>query len=244
MATAGMSAIAPPCHGKILTAGSALIEELNEEGLNQEVGGQGKELNEEGLNQEAGGQGRELTEEWLTDQASKQGKEKSIMNNKENSDKGQEKANKGCSDKGKGTDKVMDDICGSLRKTKIVHQKDKEIVEGRVEGIRIESKSHSMKLRSGKRYANAADFKDFDDDSADRVKETGNEAAADWPTYIELDFEDSECKDYAKYNSDDEANKNWPEFNAATDMPLLKHNQPQLHVLMLQLLFQLQDQML
>ncbi|KAL6284443.1 hypothetical protein ACE6H2_015372 [Prunus campanulata] len=30
---------------------SVLIEELNDEGLNQEVGGQGKNLNEQGLNQ-------------------------------------------------------------------------------------------------------------------------------------------------------------------------------------------------
>ncbi|KAI5312145.1 hypothetical protein L3X38_041318 [Prunus dulcis] len=28
------------------------------------------------------------------------------------------------------------------------------------------------------------------------VKETGNEAAPDWPTDVELDFEDSECKDH------------------------------------------------
>ncbi|CAB4269699.1 unnamed protein product [Prunus armeniaca] len=39
-----------------------------------------------------------------------------------------------------------------------------------------------------------------------------------WRTDVELDSEDSECRDYAKYNSDEEADKDWPEFNAATDM--------------------------
>ncbi|PQM38091.1 uncharacterized protein Pyn_23987 [Prunus yedoensis var. nudiflora] len=57
--------------------------------------------------------------------------------------------------------------CGSLRKTKTVHQKDKKAVEGRDEGIRTKSKSHFMKLRSGRRYANAADFEEEDDDSAE-----------------------------------------------------------------------------
>ncbi|KAI5342122.1 hypothetical protein L3X38_009997 [Prunus dulcis] len=55
-----------------------------------------------------------------------------------------------------------------------------------------------------------------------RVKETGNEAAPDWPTNVELDFEDYECKDYAKYNSDEKLDKNWPEFNAATGRADLK----------------------
>ncbi|CAB4269065.1 unnamed protein product [Prunus armeniaca] len=50
------------------------------------------------------------------------------------------------------------------------------------------------------------------------VKETGNEAAPDWPTNVELDSKYSECKDYAKCNSDHEGDKNWLEFNAATDM--------------------------
>ncbi|XP_020411996.1 uncharacterized protein LOC18788539 [Prunus persica] len=50
------------------------------------------------------------------------------------------------------------------------------------------------------------------------AKETGNEAAPDWPTDVELDSDDSECRDYAKYNYDEEVDKNWPEFNAATDM--------------------------
>ncbi|CAL2270088.1 unnamed protein product [Prunus armeniaca] len=36
------------------------------------------------------------------------------------------------------------------------------------------------------------------------VKETGNEATTDWPTDVELDYEDSECK----YNFEDEADKN------------------------------------
>ncbi|KAL6284442.1 hypothetical protein ACE6H2_015371 [Prunus campanulata] len=141
-----------------------------------------------------------------------------------------------------------------LGRTKTIHHKDKEGVEGRVEGVRTESKRHSMTLRSGRRYANAADFEDEDDDSIDSedsdymisknfsedeadvffeewvddqtewigVKQTGNEAAADWPTDVELDYEDSECKDYSKCKSDDEANKNWPEFNAANDMADLK----------------------
>ncbi|CAB4279543.1 unnamed protein product [Prunus armeniaca] len=50
------------------------------------------------------------------------------------------------------------------------------------------------------------------------VKETRNAVAPDWPTDVELDSKDSECRDYAKYNSDEEVDKNWPEFNAATDM--------------------------
>ncbi|CAL8989237.1 unnamed protein product [Prunus brigantina] len=50
------------------------------------------------------------------------------------------------------------------------------------------------------------------------VKETGNEAAPDWPTDVELVSEDSECRDYANYNSDEKVDKNWPEFNATTDM--------------------------
>ncbi|KAL6279324.1 hypothetical protein ACE6H2_016205 [Prunus campanulata] len=68
-----------------------------------------------------------------SDQAFKQGKETAIVNNEENSDKGQEKANKGCSNKGKGKDKATDEMshrvkrafgknrCGILRRTKIVH---------------------------------------------------------------------------------------------------------------------------
>ncbi|CAB4296795.1 unnamed protein product [Prunus armeniaca] len=50
------------------------------------------------------------------------------------------------------------------------------------------------------------------------VKETGNETAPDWPTDVELDSEDSQCRDYAKYNSDKEVDNDLPEFNAATDM--------------------------
>ncbi|XP_016652131.1 PREDICTED: uncharacterized protein LOC107881815 [Prunus mume] len=107
--------------------------------------------------------------------------------------------------------------CGSLRRTKTVHHKDK-VVQGRVDGVRIEFQRHSMMLRSGRRLANAVDFEDENDDASDRVKETGNEAAPDWPTDVELDYEDSECKDYAKYNFDEEVDKNWLEFNAATDM--------------------------
>ncbi|KAI5344209.1 hypothetical protein L3X38_012086 [Prunus dulcis] len=96
-----------------------------------------------------------------------------------------------------------------------VSQKDKEAVEGTVKGIRIESKSHSMKLRTGRRHANATDFEDFDDDSA-------NSEDSDYVNSknfdVELDSEYSKCKDYAKCNSDDEGDKNWPEFNATTDM--------------------------
>ncbi|CAL2254868.1 unnamed protein product [Prunus armeniaca] len=141
--------------------------------------------------------------------------------------------------------------CGSLRRTKTVHHKDK-VVGGRVNGVRTEFQSHFMKLRSGRRMANAVDFEDEDDDACDSdnedsdymipknfnededdvffyewvdnqtewtgIKETGNEATPDWPTDVELDSEDSKGRDYAKYNSDEEVDKNWPEFNAATDM--------------------------
>ncbi|CAL9005795.1 unnamed protein product [Prunus brigantina] len=108
-----------------------------------------------------------------------------------------------------------------------VGEKDKKVVEGTVKGIRTESKGDSMKLRSGRRYANATDFEDFDDDSADSEDsdyvnsknfETRNEVAPDWPTNVELDSVYFECKDYAKCNSDHEGDKNWLEFNAATDM--------------------------
>ncbi|PQQ18684.1 uncharacterized protein Pyn_30041 [Prunus yedoensis var. nudiflora] len=224
---------------------SNIFINLDKQGLNQ------VELNEQGLNQIG-----------LTDQASKQGKETATVNNEENSAKGQEKAN-GCSNKGKGKDKATDEMsamvkhafgikkkCGILRRTKTIHQKDKEGVEGRVEGVRTKSKRHSMTLRSGRRYANATDFEDEDDDSANSedseymisknfseyeddgfleewvddqtewtgVKQTGNEAAVDWLIDVELDYEDSECKDYSKYKFDDEADKNWPQFSAATDM--------------------------
>ncbi|CAL8095357.1 unnamed protein product [Prunus armeniaca] len=231
---------------------SVVIEELNEE-----VGGEGKELNEEGLNEEKLNE-EGLNEDGLIDEASKQGKKTATVNNEENFDKGQEKPSQGCSDKGKGKDKEMSHRgkrafgkkrCSSLRRTKIVHHKDK-VVEGRVDGVRTEVQRHSMMLRSGRIMANAADFEDEDDDACDSdsedsdylnpknfnededqddvcfdewvddqtewtgVKETGNEAAPDWPTDVELDSEDFECRDYAKYNSD----KDWPEFNAATDM--------------------------
>ncbi|CAB4272235.1 unnamed protein product [Prunus armeniaca] len=211
---------------------SVVIEELNEEELNQEAGGEGKELNEEGLN-----------EDGLIDEASKQGKETATMNNEENSDKGQEKPSQGCSDKGKGKDKDMSHRVrsafgkkryGNLRRTKTVHHKDK-VVEGRVDGVRTEFQRHSMMLRSGRRLANATDFEDEDDDACDSedsdymipknfsedededdvffyfyewvddqtewigVKETGNEAAPDWPTDVELDYEDSECRDYCSH---------------------------------------------
>ncbi|CAB4313346.1 unnamed protein product [Prunus armeniaca] len=199
-----------------------------------------EELNEEGLNQEAGGQGKELNEEGLIDEASKQGKETATVNNEENSDKGQEKPSQGCSDKGKGKDKDMS------------HRVKRAF--GRVDGVRTEFQRHSMMLRSGRRLANAANFEDEDDDddasdseesnymipknfSEDKdeddvffnewvddqtewtwVKETGNEAVPDWPTDVELDSKDYECKDYAKYNYDEEVDKNWLKFNAATDM--------------------------
>ncbi|KAI5327183.1 hypothetical protein L3X38_026579 [Prunus dulcis] len=45
--------------------------------------------------------------EELNEEASKQGKETAIVNNEENSDKGQERPTQGCSDKGKGKDKYM-----------------------------------------------------------------------------------------------------------------------------------------
>ncbi|PQM32637.1 uncharacterized protein Pyn_32820 [Prunus yedoensis var. nudiflora] len=262
---------------------SVVIEELNEEGLNQEAGGEGKELNEEGLTEQAGGQGKELnaegfteqaggqgkalnevglTKDGFTDEASKQGKETATVNNEENSDQVQEKPTQGCFDKGKGKDQDMSHRvkrafgkkrCGSLRRTKTIHHKDKP-VEGRVDGVKTQSKRHSMMLRSGRRLANAADVEDDDDDASDSedseymipknfsededadeddvffnewvddqsewtgVKETRKEAAPDWPTDVELDYEDSECRDYAKYNSDEEVDKNWPEFNAATEM--------------------------
>ncbi|KAI5335722.1 hypothetical protein L3X38_025856 [Prunus dulcis] len=58
------------------------------------------------------------------------------------------------------------------------------------------------------------------DDQTKRTgfKETGNEAAPDWPIDVELDSEDFECKDYAKYNSEEEVDKKWIEFNSTTDM--------------------------
>ncbi|PQQ08126.1 uncharacterized protein Pyn_11374 [Prunus yedoensis var. nudiflora] len=139
---------------------SVVIEELNQEGLNQE-----------GFNEQAGGQGKELNEEGLTDEASRKGKEKATVNTTVN--------NEGYFDKSEGKDKVMDDMshmvkcafgkkrCKGLMRTNNVQQKDKEAVEGTVEGIRAKSKSHSMKLRSGRRYANVADFDSFDDDSTD-----------------------------------------------------------------------------
>ncbi|CAL8998312.1 unnamed protein product [Prunus brigantina] len=69
-------------------------------------------------------------------------------------------------------------------------------------------------------YQDDVCFDEWVDDQTEwtGVKETGNEAAPDWPTDVELDSEDFECRDYAKYNSDEEVDKNWPEFNAATDM--------------------------
>ncbi|CAB4279000.1 unnamed protein product [Prunus armeniaca] len=203
-----------------------------------------------------------LNQVGLTDEASKQGKESATVNNEENSDEGQEKPNKGCFDKGKGKDKDMShrakcafgaNRCGSLRRTKNVHHKDK-VVEGSVDVVKTESKRHSMMLRSGRRFANVADFEDEDDDASNsedsdymihknfsedededdvffifyewvddriewtRVKQTKNEAAPDWPTDFELDSENCECKDYAKYNYDKELDKNWPKFNAAADM--------------------------
>ncbi|PQQ04760.1 uncharacterized protein Pyn_16375 [Prunus yedoensis var. nudiflora] len=217
--------------------GEPFSEELNEEGLNQEVGGEAKELIEEGLTDEAGGQGKELNEVGLTkdglnDEASKQSKETATMNNEEKSDKVQEKPTQGCFDKGKGKDQDMSHRvkrafgkkrCGSLRRTKTIHHTDKP-VEGRVDGVRTQSKRHSMMLRSGRRLANAADFEDEDDDASDSedseymipknfsededadedyvffnewvddqtewtgVKETGKEAAPDWPTDVELDL--------------------------------------------------------
>ncbi|KAL6294584.1 hypothetical protein ACE6H2_002726 [Prunus campanulata] len=173
-----------------------VIEELNEEGLNQEAGGEGKELNEEGLTEQAGGQGKELnevgfteqaggqgkalnevglTKDGFTDEASKQGKETATVNNEENSDQVQEKPTQGCFDKGKGKDQDMSHRvkrafgkkrCGSLRRTKTIHHKDKA-VEGRVDGVKTQSKRHSMMWRSGRRLANAADFEDDDDDASD-----------------------------------------------------------------------------
>ncbi|CAL8161672.1 unnamed protein product [Prunus armeniaca] len=210
-----------------MTEIDAMVKELGHE-----------ELNEEGLNQEAGGQGKELNEEGLIDEASKQGKETATVNNEENSDKGQEKPSQGCSDKGKGKDKDMS------------HRVKRAF--GRVDGVRTEFQRHSMMLRSGRRLANAANFEDEDDDASDSedsnymipknfsedkdeddvffnewvddqtewtwVKETGNEVVPDWPTDVELDSKDYECKDYAKYNYDEEVDKNWLKFNAATDM--------------------------
>lgn len=60
-----------------------------------------------------------------------------------------------------------------MRRTCTVQQKvnlfeglfDAEVVEGTVEGIK-KSKGNSMKLRSGRRYANAADFEHLDVDYA------------------------------------------------------------------------------
>lgn len=107
----------------------------------------------------------------MTDHASKQGKEKATINTTVN--------NEGYSDKGKGKHKVTDDMshrvkrafgkkrCKVLRRKNNVQQKDKKVVEGTVKGIRTKSKSDSMKLRSGRRYANATYFEDFDDDSTD-----------------------------------------------------------------------------
>ncbi|CAB4309462.1 unnamed protein product [Prunus armeniaca] len=169
----------------------------------------------------------------LTNEASKQGKESATVNNEENSDKGQEKPNKGCFDKGKGKDKDMshrakcafgENRCGSLRRTKNVHHKDK-VVKGSVDVVKTESKRHSIMLRSGRRFANAADFEDEDDDASNSEdsdymihKNFSEDEDEDDPTDFELDYENCECKDYAKYNSDKEVDKNWPEFNAAADM--------------------------
>ncbi|PQM40774.1 uncharacterized protein Pyn_12227 [Prunus yedoensis var. nudiflora] len=102
--------------------------------------------------------------------------------------------------------------CGSLRRTKTIHHKDKA-VEGGVDGVRTQSKRHSMMLRSGRRLANAADFEDEDNDgsdsedseymipknfSEDEDADEDDGAAPDWPTDVEWDSEDSECKDYAR----------------------------------------------
>ncbi|KAI5321465.1 hypothetical protein L3X38_030536 [Prunus dulcis] len=167
--------------------------------------------------------GKELNEDGLIDEASKQGKETPIVNNEENSDKGQEKPTQGCSDKGKGNDKDMSHRvkrafgkkkkrCGSLRRTMTVHHKDK-VVERMVDGVRIEFQRHSMILRSGRRLANAADFEDEDDDACDSEN-------SDYmiPKNFSEDEDEDDRKDYAKYNSEEEVDKNWPKFNAVTDM--------------------------
>ncbi|CAL2233961.1 unnamed protein product [Prunus armeniaca] len=186
---------------------SVVIEELNEE-----AGGEGKELNEEGLNEERLNE-EGLNEDGLIDEASKQGKETATMNNEENFDKGQEKPSQGCSDKGKGKDKEMSH---RVKRAFDFEDEDDDACDSDSED------SDYMIPKNFNEYEDQDDvcFDEWVDDQTEwiGVKETGNETAPDWPTDVELDSEDSQCRDYAKYNSDKEVDNDLPEFNAATDM--------------------------
>ncbi|CAB4303863.1 unnamed protein product [Prunus armeniaca] len=90
-----------------------------------------------------------------------------------------------------------------------------QVVEGTVEGIK-KSKGHSMKLRSGRRSANAADFEHFDVDYewVDEHDEWAGVKGCGMRLLliglqIELDYEDFDHI-YGKYDFDNEGDKNWP----------------------------------
>ncbi|CAL8998781.1 unnamed protein product [Prunus brigantina] len=220
-------------YGAIVPVGGGVAGGEGKE-LNEEAGGEGKELNEEGLN-----------EDGLIDEASKQGKETATVNNEENSDKGQEKPSQGCSDKGKGKDKEMshrivhhkdkvvegrvDGVRTEVQRHSMMLRSGRRMANAAdfedEDDDACDSDSEDSDYMIPKNFNEDEDqddvcFDEWVDDQTEwtGVKETGNEAAPDWPTDVELDSEDSECRDYAKYNSDEEVDKNWPEFNAATDM--------------------------
>ncbi|CAB4282920.1 unnamed protein product [Prunus armeniaca] len=182
--------------------------------------------------------GKELNEEGLIDEASKQGKETATVNNEENSDKGQEKPSQGCSDKGKGKDKDMSHrvkrAFGRVDGVRTEFQRHSMMLRS---GRRLAnaanfededddaSDSEDSNYMIPKNFSEDKDeddvfFNEWVDDQTEWtwVKETGNEVVPDWPTDVELDSKDYECKDYAKYNYDEEVDKNWLKFNAATDM--------------------------
>ncbi|CAL2244913.1 unnamed protein product [Prunus armeniaca] len=203
-------------------------EELNKKGLNQEAGGKGKELNEDGLIDEASKQGKE-TATMNNEENSDKGQEKPSQGcSDKGKGKDKDMSHRVRSAFGKKRCGILRRIKTLHHKDKVVEGRvDGVRTEFQRHSMMLRSgrrlanaadfededddacDSDDSDYMIPKNFSEDKDeddvffffFNEWVDDQTEwiGVKETGNEAAPDWPTDVELDYEDSECKDYCSH---------------------------------------------